>query len=189
MTGLSTEGVEARRYLVKRNGQWLPAVQLLADGEIPSCEAAGSVGPGSGPRNSDGELGNHLAGELALLEPPVGEQRRWRVRPFMRTAKLLTDFPFAAPVTTTLSSPDGVPCPWTWPRGEALRSDVLVFQQDEGSTPHEQLLRFLRSGSVSSPVKDPLHPCSGRLGRSSPRLRAPSSKLKAFPRWAASSST
>ena len=33
-------------------------------------------------------------GEVALFEPPVGVQRRWRVRPYMRTAKLLTDFPF-----------------------------------------------------------------------------------------------
>jgi hypothetical protein len=75
------------------------------------------------------------------------------VRPYTRTAKLLTDFPFAAPVTATLSSSDGVPHPWTWPRVEALRSDVLVFEPDDGSTPHEPLLRFLRSGSVSSPAK------------------------------------
>ena len=30
---------------------------------------------------------------------------------------------------------------------------MLVFQQDEGSTPKEPLLRFLRSGSVSSPAQ------------------------------------
>jgi hypothetical protein len=34
-----------------------------------------------------------------------------------------------------------------------LRSDLLVFQQDEGATPDEPLLRFVRSGSVSSPAK------------------------------------
>ena len=80
-------------------------------------------------------------------------QRRWRVRPYMRTAKLLTDFPFKAPVTTTVRSADCVPYPWTWPRGDALRSDMLVFEPDESSTPHEPLLRFFRAGSVSSPAK------------------------------------
>ena len=150
MAGLATEGVEARRYLVNRNGEWLPAVQLLADGEIPPAKLPKLSAQAWVRAIPTGELGNHLAGELALLEPPVGEQRRWRVRPFMGITKLLTGFPFASPVTTTLSSPDDVPCHWTWPRGEALRSDVLVFQQDEGSTPHELLLRFLRSGSVSS---------------------------------------
>lgn len=90
---------------------------------------------------------------MALLEPPFGEQRRWRVRPFMRTSRLLRGFPFSAPVTATLSSPVGIPQPWTWPRGDALRSDVLVFKEDEGATPNEPLLRFLRPGSVCSPVK------------------------------------
>ncbi|WP_287206820.1 STY4851/ECs_5259 family protein [Mesorhizobium sp.] len=153
MTGLTTEGVEVRRYLVKRNGEWHPALQLLADGEIPPAKLPGLSGQGRARAIPTGELGNHFAGEVALLEPPTGEQRRWRVRPYMRTAKLLTDFPFAAPITATLSSPDGAPYPWTWPRGEALRSDVLVFEPDEGSTPQEPLLRFSRSGSVSSPAK------------------------------------
>jgi hypothetical protein len=153
MTGLSTVGVEARRYLVKRNGQWLPAVQLLADGEVPASKLPGLSAQGRVRAVPIGELANHLTGDLALLEAPIGEQRHWRVRPFMRIAKLLTDFRFASPVTTTLTSLEGFPLPWTWPRGEALRSDVLVFQQDEGSTPKEPLLRFLRSGSVSSPAK------------------------------------
>ncbi|MCK1472841.1 STY4851/ECs_5259 family protein [Bradyrhizobium sp. CW10] len=153
LTGLSTVGVEARRYLVNRNGQWLPAAQLLADGEIPASKLPGLSALGRARAIPTGELASHLTGDLALLEAPIGDQRHWRVRPFMRTSKLLTDFRFTSPVTTTLTSPDGVPLPWTWPRGEALRSDVLVFQQDEGSTPKEPLLRFLRAGSVSSPAK------------------------------------
>jgi hypothetical protein len=153
MTGLSTMGVEVRRYLVKRNDQWLPAVQLLADGEVPASRLLGLSDLGRVRATPTGELGNHLTGDLALLEPPIGDQRRWRVRPFVRTARLLTDFRFTSPVTTILTSPDGVPLPWTWPRGEALRSDVLVFKEDDGSTPNEPLLRFLRSGSVSSPEK------------------------------------
>ena len=153
MTGLNTEGVEVRRYLVKRDGEWHPALQLLADGEIPPAKLPGVTAHSRVRAIAMGELGNHLAGELALLEPPLGEQRRWRVRPYTRTAKLLSDFPFAAPVAVTLSAPDGASHPWTWPRGEGLRSEVLVFQEDEGSTPNEPLLRFFRSGSVNSPAK------------------------------------
>jgi hypothetical protein len=153
MTGLTTDGVEVRRYLVKRGGEWHPALQLLADGEIPPAKLPGLSQTSRARAIATGELGNHLAGEVALFEPPVGNQRRWRVRPYMRTAKLLTDFPFTAPITTTVSSPDGVAYPWTWPRGDALRSDILVFEPDEGSTPQEPLLRFFRAGSVSSPAK------------------------------------
>lgn len=152
MTGLTTEGVEVRRYLVKRDGEWHPALQLLADGEIPPAKLPG-LSPTSRARAiATGELSNHLAGEVALFEPPIGEQRRWRVRPYMRTARLLTGFPFSAPVTTTVSSPDCVAYSWTWPRGDALRSDVLVFEPEEG-TPNEPLLRFFRAGSVNSPAK------------------------------------
>jgi hypothetical protein len=153
MTGLATEGVEVRRYLVKRGGEWHPALQLLADGEIPSAKLPGLAAMSRARAIATGELGNHLTGEVALFEPPIGEQRRWRVRPYMRTARLLIDFPFSSPVTTSISSPDCVPHFWTWPRGDALRSDVLVFEPDEGSTPNEPLLRFFRAGSVSSPAK------------------------------------
>lgn len=153
MTGLATEGVEARRYLVKQNGEWIPAVQLMADGEIPPTKLPGLPALGRVRAIATGELGSHLTGEVALMEPPIGEQRRWRVRAYARTARLLTGFPFAAPVTAALSAPPGAHYPWTWPGGEALRSDVLVFEPDEGSTPQKPLLRFFRSGSVSSPAK------------------------------------
>ncbi|MGJ4896686.1 MULTISPECIES: STY4851/ECs_5259 family protein [unclassified Bradyrhizobium] len=153
MSGPVTHGVEVRRYLVKRGGEWLPAVQILADGEIQASKLPELSGQSRARVIPMGELGNHLTGELALMEPPVGEPRLWRVRPFARTGKLLTGFPFSAPVNTTVTSPDHAPCHWTWPGGEALRSDILVFQQDEGSTPQEPLLRFLRAGSVSSPAK------------------------------------
>lgn len=153
MTGLSSAGVEVKRYLVKRNGEWLPAVQLLADGEVSASRLPGLSSTGRVRAVPTGELANHLTGDLALLEAPLGEQRHWRVRPFTRIAKLLTGFRFTSPVTTTLTSADGSPLSWTWPRGEALRSDLLVFQQDEGASPGEPLLRYLRSGSISSPAK------------------------------------
>jgi hypothetical protein len=153
MIGLTTEGVEVRRYLVKRDGEWHPALQLLADGEIPPGKLPAVAETSRARAIATGELGNHLSGEVALFEPPIGAQQRWRVRPYMRTAGLLTGFPFSAAVTTTISSPDGAPYSWTWPRGEALRSEVLVFESDDSSTPIEPLLRFFRAGSVSSPTK------------------------------------
>ena len=70
MTGLTTEGVEVRRYLVKREGEWRPALQLLADGEIPPAKLPGLSPPSRVRAIATGELGNHLAGEVALLEPP-----------------------------------------------------------------------------------------------------------------------
>ena len=153
LSGLGTAGVEVRRYLVKRNDEWHPSLQLLADGEIPPARLPGLPATSRARAIATGELANHLAGQVALFEPPLGEQRRWRVRPYMRSARLLTDFPFAAPVTATVTSSDASPYPWTWPRGEALRSDVLVFELDEGSTRDEPILRFFRTGSVTSPAK------------------------------------
>ena len=153
MTGLTTEGVDVRRYLVKRGGEWRPALQLLADGEIPPAKLPGFSPTSRARAIATGELGNHLVGEVALFEPPADGKQRWRVRPYMRTTKLLTDFPFTAPVTTILISSDDAPYSWTWPRGDALRSDVLVFEPDEHSTPQEPLLRLLRAGSVRSPAK------------------------------------
>ncbi|MBE1203682.1 STY4851/ECs_5259 family protein [Aminobacter carboxidus] len=153
LSGLATEGVEARRFLVKQDGQWRPAVQILADGEVSVSRL---TAPSMGARLRaipSGELGKHYGGELALLEPPIGEQRRWRIHPSSRVARLLVDYPFVAPVTVSLTAPEGAPTLWTWPRGDALRSDVLVFQEDEGSTPDRTILRFIRAGSVSSPAK------------------------------------
>ncbi len=54
MSGLSTEGVEVRRYLVNRNGEWRPGRATAGGRRNPALEAAGSVDAGSGPRDSDG---------------------------------------------------------------------------------------------------------------------------------------
>src|SRR5690606_33591814 len=112
MTGLSTAGVEARRFLVHQEGHWQPAIQILADGEVsprhlPEVSANGRI-----RAVPSGELGKHVPGEVALLEPPIGEQRRWRVHPSSRTARLVVGYPFTAPVTVSLTSPEGVPMAW-----------------------------------------------------------------------------
>lgn len=154
LTGLSNEGVEVKRYLLKRDGMWQPAVQLLADGEIslkwlPNLKTLGRI-----RAVPAGELANWLSGEAALLEPPGDEQQRYRVRPLTRASKLIVGFPLLSPVTVTLHAPDCAPAAWTWPHGEALRSDVLVFAQDTAPATGEKLLRYLRSGSVKSPEKE-----------------------------------
>ncbi len=150
---LSAEGLETRRYLVKLNGRWFPAVQVLADGETPAAALPNLSITTRARAVPAGELGNHLAGELALFEPPAERRGKWRVRPLSRTPNLLSNFPFSAPVTVTLTSPSGAPQQMIWPRGEPLRSDILVFHEDDASKADEQLLRFWRSGSASSRAK------------------------------------
>ena len=54
MTGLTVEGVEVRRYLVERECEWHPALQLLADGEIPLAKLPGLPATSSRPRDCDG---------------------------------------------------------------------------------------------------------------------------------------
>ncbi|MDQ6436651.1 STY4851/ECs_5259 family protein [Mesorhizobium sp. LHD-90] len=151
--GLSTEGVGAKRFLIQRAGCWKPALQVLADGEIPAAKVPDlTTSLGRARAVPTGELSNHLAGDFAVFEPPVGVQRRWRVRPSNRLTRLMPGFPLEAKVTVTLTS-SGVPHNWTWPGGEALRSELLVFRDDDGATQNERLLRFLRAGSVASSAK------------------------------------
>ena len=153
MTGLSTAGVEARRFLVHQEGHWQPAVQILADGEVSPRHLPAVSANGRMRAVPYGELGKYVPGEVALLEPPIAEQRRWRVHPSSRMARLVVGYPFTASVTVSLTTAEDVPMSWTWPRGEALRSDVLVFEEDEGSTSAQPLLRLVRAGSFSSPAK------------------------------------
>ena len=54
MTGLTTDGVEVRRYLIKREDDWHPALQLLADGEIPPAKIPSLPATSSRPRDRDG---------------------------------------------------------------------------------------------------------------------------------------
>lgn len=152
-TGHVVRGIEARRYLMLRDGEWLPALQLLADGEIASSKLGG-FSPHSRIRISpSGQLVEHVPGEIALLEPPSEGGRFWRMRPLMRTSRLIRQYPLSAPVSVTLSSVSSQPMAWTWPGGEAKHSDVLVFQSDEEAAGRDKLLRLVRSGSVSLPAQ------------------------------------
>ena len=153
LTGLTTEGVETRRFLVKQRDGWVPALQLVADGEIPFSRLPPIQTRGRIRAVPSGELANRIAGEVALLEPPAEKSQRFRVRPLTRLSNLITNFPFLSPVTVTLHAPDCSPASWVWPQGDALRSDMLVFALDDGATRDALLLRYIRSGSVRSPKR------------------------------------
>ena len=60
MTGLTVEGVEVRRYLVERECEWHPALQLLADGEIPLAKLPGLPATKSRPRDCEGDSATTL---------------------------------------------------------------------------------------------------------------------------------
>jgi len=153
ISDLATEGVEIKRFLVKQGGEWRSALQLLADGEIAAAKVGWRPTEGRMRAIATGELATRLADEVALFEPPAAEGGRWRVRPFARVGRLLVDFPFSAPATVALTSSTGVHSAWTWPKGEALRSDVLVFREDEAANTQEPRLSFVRSGSAGSSAK------------------------------------
>lgn len=149
MTGLNTEGVEVCRYLIRRNDVWNSAIQLLADGVVPSTKLS-HLATGKRYRAvATGALSDHIAAELALFEPPLANHPRWRVRPYARTTKLLTGFRFDDAVTVALSSSEGMSYPWVWPKGNAIRSDILIFELDGTSTPDQEILRLVGTGSYS----------------------------------------
>ncbi|MCO6409060.1 STY4851/ECs_5259 family protein [Hoeflea alexandrii] len=152
-SGHVARGIEARRYLTLRDGEWLPALQLLADGEIASSSLASFSPLGRIRVTPASQLVEHVSGEIALLEPPTEGGRAWRMRPLMRTSRLLCPYPLSVQVSVTLSSASSPPVTWTWPGGEARHSDVLVFQLEEGTAGRDKLLRLVRSGSASLPAQ------------------------------------
>gem|GEM_PF-1573520 len=151
-TSQTTRGIEARRYLMLRDGEWLPALQLLADGDIAMSRLAGFSPQGRVRVSPAGHLVEHVPAEIALLEPPAEGGRAWRMRPLVRTSRLIRPFALSAPVSVTLSAVSSQPIAWTWPGGEARHSDVLVFQLEEEAAGRDKLLRLVRSGSASLPA-------------------------------------
>ena len=152
-TSHAMHGIEARRYLMLRDGEWLPALQLLAEGEIATSRLAG-LSPQSRVRVSPaGQLVEHVPAEIALLEPPGDTGMAWRMRPLIRTSRFIRPFALSAPVSVTLSSLSSQPVAWTWPGGEARHSDVLVFQSEGEAAGRDKLLRLVRNGSASLPAQ------------------------------------
>lgn len=152
ITGLATTGVGARRFLVKTETGWKPAVQMLVDGEVPRSSLAIPISIGNFRAVPTGELANHISGDVALLEPPVGNQRTWRVTPRQNLSRPLIGFPFERPLTVSLTNP-GASTSIEWRGGQAVRSELLVFEADSGGETGHTLLRLVRAGSVSAPAE------------------------------------
>ncbi|ESQ74518.1 STY4851/ECs_5259 family protein [Asticcacaulis sp. AC402] len=150
LTGLAVSGIQANRYLFLEKGEWIPALQIVADGHLRRDKLPGLAADSRYRAVPSGELSNFIADEFALFEPPVDDQRTWRVKPRLDLSRLLKGFAFKAPVTTTLTSGSTL-YPMVWPHGEAIRSDILVFEAEEEK--HGLRLRLVAQGSTSRAAK------------------------------------
>lgn len=143
-------GAAARcwRMLVRRDGAWAPALKLAVDGEIRVPSSVRSMQ--SRLRvHAVGDLGDRLAGELALLDPP-GEDGAWVSRPRPAAPRrALRNYAFTSAATVELRC-DGQPIatfPWS-AAGEPLHGDALAFVDDrdaDGDSVNE--LTLLGGGS------------------------------------------
>lgn len=62
LSGLATRGIEVRRYLFRRDGEWSPAIQLLADGEIAATRLPGLSTQGRARVVPAGQLAECISG-------------------------------------------------------------------------------------------------------------------------------
>jgi len=157
LTGLITEklevisgqGIGCDRLLHFENDCWKPAIRIQATGEIPVSKLH-TLSPNARWRATpSGLLADYLPSELAIFEPPVEEQRTWRVRPLTDLSRIVTGFPLNAKVSVNISANGRVEA-FDWPNGHRVVSDVLVFQELEPSnTP--KLLKLVKAGSASLP--------------------------------------
>lgn len=150
LSGPSTVGVSACRLLILKDGIWQQAVRLTADGDIskhrfPSAVSAVRVGI-----VPSGRLADHVPGDFAVAYPPDGEQVTWRIRPRVKLVHALTGFEFSRAVMVNLVD-GGASTAWTWPGGEAVSSDLCVFETDQ--SPASDVLVLKARGSYSSPAK------------------------------------
>lgn len=122
-------GAAARcwRMLVRRDDAWVPALKLAVDGEIRVPPSVRSLQ--SRLRvHAVGDLGDRLAGELALLDPP-GEDGAWIARPRPAAPRrALRNYPFTSAAQVELRC-DGQPvATLTWSAaGEPVHGDVLAL--------------------------------------------------------------
>lgn len=127
---LGGAGARCWRMLVRRDGVWSPALKLALDGEIRVPASVRTIQ--SRLRvHAIGDLGDRLAGEIALLDPP-GEEGAWIARPRPAAPRRpLRNFSFSSPVQVELRS-DGRPvATLTWSAaGEPLHAEVLAFVDD-----------------------------------------------------------
>lgn len=138
--------LEATRYLVRSEESWVEAVQLELDGEL-SDAIDGLIPRGSGRlwAYASGELSRYIPGDVAHLDPSVGE-KAW-LQASGRT-NALHQVPFTCPIELDLRSSDRSELRLAIPGGAAVRSRMLVFTIDRqrDGKPIELLFRGHGSG-------------------------------------------
>lgn len=145
---LGGSGARCWRMLVRRDGVWSPALRLAVDGEVRVPASVRTIQ--SRLRvHAVGDLGDRLAGEIALLDPP-GEDGAWIARPRPAAPRRpLRNFAFSSPVQVELRS-DGQPvATFIWSAaGEPLHAEVLAFVDDrDADVETVQELTLLGGGS------------------------------------------
>lgn len=145
---LSGAGARCWRMLVRSDGVWSPSLKLGFEGAVRLPPAVRQLA--SRLRvHAVGDLGDRLAGELALLEPP-GEDGAWVARPRPAAPRRpLRNYSFSSPALVELRT-DGVAVDrFAWSAaGEPLRGEVLAFTDDRDARPDAvEELTFLGGGS------------------------------------------
>lgn len=137
------------RLLVLKGPVWQEAVRLCLDGMVD-----GGNLPGAEP--SDGRLrafpagafANHVAGELALFDPPGLGETQWQVRA-SRLGRSVHSVPFAVPVAFDLRGAGHTVATFAPTRGKPRRGQMLVAAREGGSDENPTALRILGSGGGS----------------------------------------
>ena len=148
--GIAGEG-GCRRLLLRDGEDWTPALDLEMSGEVRLSAIQAVPAEGRLRIFASGALADQLAGELGLLEPPAHRDQDWLCHPQIRVRAPLP-FPFEQAATVELRSANGRRLAVTWPRGEPLRSEVLVFADPRGDgeeTPPTVLVH-MGGGSLST---------------------------------------
>jgi hypothetical protein len=145
-------GVAGCQRLLLRDGErWTAALTLEMQGEIDLPVAQAQPSEGRLHVFAAGALASVHAGELGLLDPPAEVAQQWLSR--RRGApRAPIPFPFDQAATVELRSAEDRRLVLTWPRGEPLRSEMLVFADprgDDADTPPQTLIH-LGGGSLSS---------------------------------------
>lgn len=141
-----------RRVLVRHGEDWTPGLRLGVEGPVElGLGLNGDLGRLR--LYAAGALASLAAGELAMLEPPGEEGDYWLCRGRGRN-RVVNGFPFTVPAEVELRSGERRVGQLTWPRGEALRSELLVFV-DAGAGPDGRPAELIFIGGGSLKTKSP----------------------------------
>lgn len=130
------------RLLVRRAENWLPALRIKADGVLRTQDGF----DGRLRVQPVGETARWFGGELAVVDAPSGDEpRSCRARAASRM--LAVGFPFRSDLVVELQADGRSRGTLSWPKGEAVRSDCLVFAANDAEDDPDKLILIGR-GSV-----------------------------------------